>query len=167
MNIIQQNRYQLMAKLAAATILGSLSWSVPAIAEENLGNRQQQSVERIIGSEVREKQARSEDDTDRIIAAIEKSSENTNRIRKVTNLDRLDIIFMPDSTAVEGGPPEEVASRLSEYSRNVDDMRRELESNALFYHAVNSRNILIKDILAIEFDSDTHVVIFAAANPPR
>lgn len=162
----QKGRKQL-AKLAVAAILGCSIWSLSASAQEPQSNQQLQSVDRIIDSEVREEQARSEDDKDRIIAAIENSGENTNRIRKVTDLDRIDIIFIPDSSAVEGGPPEEIASKLSEYSRNVDDMRRVLQSNALLYNAVNSRKILIRDILAIEFDSDKHVVIFAAANPPE
>lgn len=162
----QKSRKQL-AKLAVRAIIGCSIWSLSASAQEPQGNQQLQSVDRIIDSEVREEQARSEDDKDRIIAAIENSGENTNRIRKVTDLDRIDIIFIPDSSAVEGGPPEEIAGKLSEYSQDVDDMRRVLQSNALLYNAVNSRNILIGNILAIEFDSDKHVVIFAAAKPPQ
>lgn len=156
-----------MLKLAATAFLASSVASLPSGAQENGSGQQLRPTDRIVDSEVREEQVRSEDDTDRIIAAIENSNENTNRVRKVTDLDRVDIIFMADSTPVEGGPPEDIAAKLSENSGDVDSLRRELESNALFYHAINSRNILMRDVVAIEFDSDKHVVIFAATAPPQ
>ena len=102
-----------------------------------------------------------------MITAIDKSSENTDIVRKVTNLERVDIVFLPDSSAVEGGPPPKVAAKLSERSETVESLRRELQANALLYHAINSKNVLIGDVLAIEFDGDKRVIIFAAAKPPQ
>lgn len=148
------------ASLAAAIV------SMPAaMAQTSASDQQAAPVDRIVDSEVHEEQVQSADDPGRVIAAIEQASENTSLVRKVTDLDRVDIIFMPDSAAVEGGPPPEIASKLDENSEGIDGLRRELESNALLYHAINSRNILITDVVGIEFDGDKHVVIFAAAKP--
>ena len=110
---------------------------------------------------------RSEAGDDRVITAIENLSENIDIVRKLTTLDRVDIVYLPDSSALEGGPPAEIATKLAEHSETVDSLRRELESNALLYHAINSKNVLIQDILAIEFDGEKNLVIFAAAKPAQ
>jgi hypothetical protein len=148
-----------------ASLLAAIVSVAPAMAQTGASDQQADPVERIVDSEVHEEQVRSADDADRVIAAIEQASENTSLVRKVTDLDRVDIVFMPDSAAVEGGPPPEIATKLDENSESIDGLRRELESNALLYHAINSRNILITDVVGIEFDGDKHLVIFAAAKP--
>lgn len=148
----------------ALTVFLTAVYSVPLGAQ---GVNDQEAVDRIIGSEVREEQVQSDDGDERLITAIDKSSENTDVVRKVTNLERVDIIFLPDSSAVEGGPPPKIAAKLSENSETVESLRRELEANALLYHAINSKNVLINDVLAIEFDGDKRVVIFAAAKPSQ
>ncbi|WP_420408492.1 hypothetical protein [Hoeflea sp.] len=163
-------RPDLFHAVAAAGLLTAMTLGTPAIAQTGqadtgASDRQAASVDRIINSEVHEDQVRAADDTDRVIAAIEQASESTSRVRKVTDLDRVDIIFMPDSAATEGGPPPEIATKLDENSESIDGLRRELESNALLYHAINSHNLLITDVVGIEFDGDKRMVIFAAAKP--
>ncbi|MEQ8305453.1 MAG: hypothetical protein RIA09_02745 [Hoeflea sp.] len=151
--------------VVAASLFAAVVSVPPAMAQTSASDQQAAPVDRIIDSEVHEEQVQTADDSDRVIAAIEKASENTSLVRKVTDLDRVDIVFMPDSAAVEGGPPAEIATKLDENSESIDGLRRELESNALLYHAINSRNILITDVVGIEFDGEKHMVIFAAAKP--
>ena len=150
-----------MHMLAAAAFIAASLQSLPLSAQD------QQAVDRIVGSEVREEQVQSEAGDDRVIAAIENLSTNIDVVRKVTTLERVDIVYLPDSSKAEGGPPQKIATKLSEHSEAVDNLRRELEGNALPYHAINSRNVLIQDILAIEFDGEKHLVIFAAAKPSQ
>ncbi|MEQ8481747.1 MAG: hypothetical protein RIC18_13900 [Hoeflea sp.] len=151
--------------VVAAGVLAALVSAPSAMAQSSVSDQQAAPVDRIIDSDVREDQVQSSDDSDRVIAAIEQAGENTSLVRKVTDLDRVDIVFMPDSAAVEGGPPPEIATKLDENSESIEGLRRELESNALLYHAINSRNLLITDVVGIEFDGDKHMVIFAAAKP--
>ena len=153
-----------MHQIAAAMLLAASVHAAPVNAQ---GLNDQEAVDRIIGSEVNEEEVRSEAGDERVITAIEKLSENIEVVRKVTSLDRVDIVYLPDSSRVEGGPPEKIATTLSEHSETVDTLRRELEGNALLYHAINSKNILIQDVLAIEFDGDKNMIIFAAAKPAQ
>tara|TARA_R110002020_G_scaffold145996_3_gene320414 strand:+ start:4611 stop:5105 length:495 start_codon:yes stop_codon:yes gene_type:complete len=153
-----------MHRLAAAMLIAAAVHAAPVGAQ---GLNDQEAVDRIVGSEVNEEEVRSEAGDERVIAAIEKLSDNIDIVRKVTTLDRVDIVYLPDSSRVEGGPPEKIATKLSEHSEAVDTLRRELEGNALLYHAINSKDVLIQDVLAIEFDGDKNMVIFAAAKPAQ
>lgn len=148
--------------LALTAFLAASFHSLPLGAQDL---NDEEAIDRIIGSEVREEQVQSAAGDDRVITAMDKSGENTEIVRKVTNLERVDIVFLPGASAVEGGPPPKIAAKLSENSETVKSLRRELEANALLYHALNSRNVLIDDILAIEFDGDKRVTVFAAAKP--
>ncbi|MBU4527635.1 MAG: hypothetical protein KUA43_11500 [Hoeflea sp.] len=150
--------------LAATAFLAISGYSLPLGAQ---GVAEQEAVNRIVGSEVNEEQVRSQAGDDRVIVAIENLSENIDTIRKLTTLDRVDIVYMPDSSQIEGGPPAKIADKLTEHSETVDSLRRELEGNALLYHAINSKNVLIQDVLAVEFDGDKNLVIFAAAKPAQ
>jgi len=151
-----------MHGFAAAAFLAASVHSLPLGAQ---GVVEQEAVDRIVGSEVNEEEVRSDAGDDRVITAIENLSENIDIVRKLTALDRVDIVYMSDSSQIEGGPPAKIADKLTEHSETVDNLRRELESNALLYHAINSKNVLIQDVLAVEFDGEKTLVIFAAAKP--
>lgn len=153
--------------IAMASLLAAVAWSPPANAQTSSSNQQVAPVDRIIDSDVRDEEVQTLNDANRVIAAIEAASKNAGLVRKVTDLDRVDIVFMPDSAAVEGGPPPEIATKLTENSDSIDGLRREIESNALLYHAINSRNLLVTDVVGVEFDGAKHMVIFAAAKPPQ
>ena len=99
-----------------------------------------------------------------MIAAIDKTEENTSTVRKLTNLDQVEIVFLADAAQTEGGPPPEIEAKIEERKEAIETLRKEIEGNAMLYHAVNSRQILMRDILAIEF-ADKSVVIYAAAKP--
>ncbi|RST87245.1 hypothetical protein EJC49_06410 [Aquibium carbonis] len=123
------------------------------------------AIDSIVQSDVNEEQAEAGAETGKIIAAIEKSAENTSAVRKVTKLDRLDIVFLPDSAPTEGGPPADITEKLAEYDADIAGLRQEITGNAMLFHAIDSRSILIQDVLAIEFDDDGGAVIYAAGRP--
>ncbi|MDP3525255.1 MAG: hypothetical protein Q8S27_11795 [Hoeflea sp.] len=153
-----------MHGLASTAFLAASLISLPLGAQ---GVADQEAVDRIVGSEVNEEQVRSEAGDDRVIVAIENLAENIDIVRKITTLDRVDIVYMPGSSQIEGGPPAKIAAKLSEHSETVDTLRRELEGNALLYHAINSKNVLVQDVLAVEFDGEKSLIIFAAAKPAQ
>lgn len=150
--------------LAVALLLAASFYAAPAGAQ---GLNDQEAVDRIIGSEVTEEEVRTDAGDERAIAAIENLGSTVDIVRKINNLDRVEIVYLPDSSRTEGGPPAKIATKLSEHSEAVDTLRHELEGNALLYHTINSKNILIRDVLAVEFDGDKSLIIFAAAKPAQ
>jgi hypothetical protein len=123
------------------------------------------AIDSIVQSDVHEEEAEAGADTSKVIAAIEHSARNASAVRKVTKLDRLDIVFLPDAAPAEGGPPADISAKLDEYGQEIDGLRNELTGNAMLFHAIDSRNILMRDVLAIEFDDDGGAVIYAATKP--
>ncbi|MGB3387100.1 MAG: hypothetical protein WBA88_03870 [Pseudaminobacter sp.] len=137
--------------------------SAPNMTLMAQGLDSQKAIDTIIGSEVREEEASAKAEPDKIIAAIENTAANTSEVRKISNLDKVDIVFLPD--AAENGLPPEVDAKVKEHEKEIIDLRKELEGNAMLFHAINSRAILMRDILAIEFDSPKSVIIYATAKP--
>lgn len=121
--------------------------------------------EAIIGSEVTEEEVEAAAEPERVIAAIEKTRENIATVRKTTNRDKVDIVFLPDAAAAKGGPPLEIAGTIEAHKGEIAELRQELEGNAMLYHAIDSRQVLVRDVLAVELDGSA-VVIYAAAKPP-
>lgn len=133
----------------------------PAIAQ---GLNSEGTIDAIVGSQVEEKERPVEANTGRVVAAIEKSAESAAAVRKLTQAQKVEIIFLPEAAAVEGGPPGEIEAKLAERKDDVQQLRKEIEGNALLYHAIDSRQVIMRDILAVELDADG-VVVYAAAKP--
>ena len=142
-----------MAVAGGLTVSGALAQAVNEAARET-----------IIGSEVTEEQVEAAAEPERVIAAIEKTAENISTVRTTTALDKVDIVFLPDAAITEGGPPKEIADKIEERKGEIAKLRQELEGNAMLYHAIDSRQVLMRDVLAVEFE-DAGVVIYAAAKP--
>ncbi len=147
--------------LASAAALLTLLNSDPSSAQ---GLQNPETIDAIVGTPVQEEETEAAADPGRLIAAIDNTAENVSTVRKTTVLDQVDIVFLADSGVTEGGPPDEVEAKLKEKSDDIKRLRQEIEGNAMLYHAVDSRQILIRDILAIEFH-DKKVVIYAATKP--
>lgn len=148
--------------------LAALAFVVASAPDTTLmaqGLESQKAIDTIIGSEVHEEEASAKADPDKIITAIENTSANTSEVRKISSLDKVDIVFLPD--AAENGLPPEVDAKVKEHEKAIIDLRKELEGNAMLFHAINSRAVLMRDVLAVEFDSSKSVIIYAAAKPTR
>lgn len=158
-------RYDPWTRLARTALAASLAAGLTVVPAAAQGLDAPEAVDSIVQSDVHEEEARAGADTAKVIAAIEKAGQASSDVRKVTVLDRLDIVFLADAAAVEGGPPPEIAEKLAEYGDEVEALRRELTGNAMLFHAIDSRNILPKDVLGIEFDEARGAVIYAAARP--
>lgn len=146
----------------AATAVLALAAASPAAIAQALDDS---ARETIIGSEVGEEEVAAAAEPQRVIAAIDKTPENIPAVRKTIRLDKVEIVFLADAAATEGGPPPEIAAKVEERKDEIAELRQELEGNAMLYHAIDSRQVLVRDVLAVEFD-DAGVVIYAAAKPP-
>lgn len=146
--------------LAAAAMLLAM---MPGAALQAQSFDTRQSVDQIVGSEIQEEETSAATDESRIIAAIEKTTENIAIVRKTTALDKVDIVFLPD--AAENGLPPAIDAKAKEQKAEITALRQELEGNAMLYHAIDSRRVMLRDVVAVEFHENRSVVIFAAAKP--
>ncbi len=125
----------------------------------------QETVDRIVGSDVRQEEARTTTQTGKIITAIERTRENIGTVRKTSRLDTVDIVFLTDAARSEGGPPPAVESKVEQHQDDIAELRKEIDANALLFNAIDSRRVLAEDVLAVEFDGSAKIVIYAAARP--
>jgi hypothetical protein len=149
--------------LTAAALLAA-ALPVPAAFAQGTQNRE--TVDAIIGSEVHQEETRAEVVPDKVLSAIEKTADSTKAVRTASKLDQVDIVFLTDSARTEGGPPPAIEAKVREHRDEIAQLRDEIEGNAMLYHALDSRQVLVDDVLAVSFDK-ANVVIYAAAKPPR
>ncbi|MBX3567375.1 MAG: hypothetical protein KF914_04915 [Rhizobiaceae bacterium] len=123
------------------------------------------AIDAIVGSEVREQESTASADHGKILEAIDKAGENAEAVRKVTDVKSVDIVFLSDAAVTEGGPPSEIDAKLKERDAEITSLRQEIEGNALLFHAIDSRQVLMRDVLGIEIGDDKRVVVYAAAKP--
>lgn len=150
-------------KAAAGAVVLTLAGLTGPLAAQGLNDPN--AVDTIIGSPVDEEERSAESDAARVIAAIDKAPETAATVRKTTALDKVDIVFLTDASAAEGGPPPEIERKIEQRKHEVEALRTEVEGNAMLYHAINSRQILMRDVIAVEFDDANGVVIYAAGKP--
>lgn len=148
-----------------AVLAALLAICVPLATAYGQGLQNDEAVDKIIGSDVSEEEVHADADAGKVIAAIEKTRENISTVRKTSKLDKVDIVFLSDAAITEGGPPPEIDAKVKEHEAEVAELRQEIEGNAMLYHAVDSRQVLIRDILAVDFDDANAIVIYAAAKP--
>ena len=123
------------------------------------------AIDAIVGSEVREQESTASADHSKILEAIDNAAQSAEAVRKVTDVKSVDIVFLPDAAATEGGPPSEIEAKLKERDSEITSLRQEIEGNALLFHAIDSRQVLMRDVLGIEIGDDKRVVVYAAAKP--
>ena len=149
---------------AAASLFCALLFGGQAVAQQ--GTESKEAVDTIIGTEVQEEEAQASADAGKVIAAIEKTRDQIALVRKTSKLDKVDIVFLADAAQAEGGPPPEIETKVKEHEAEIAELRQEIEGNAMLFHAIDSRQILMRDVLAVEFQGQDAVVIYAAAPKP-
>ncbi len=151
-------------RLQSIAIVLLMAALAPANAQ---GLQSSETVDKIVGSDVKAQEARASADAGKVIAAIEKTGENISTVRKTSRLDKVDIVFLSDAAISEGGPPPEIDAKVKEHEAEVAQLRQEIEGNAMLYHAIDSRQVLLRDVLAVDFDGANGIVIYAAAKPAQ
>jgi hypothetical protein len=143
-----------------------LAASVPQAALNAQGLESPDTVDRIIGSEVEQEETSTAVQAGKVATAIDRTRENIGTVRKTSKLDKVDIVFLADAARTEGGLPPEIETKVEQHQDDIDELRREIEANALLFNAIDSRRVLTGDVLAVDFDDPGKVVIYAAAKPP-
>lgn len=144
----------------AAAVASLLAWApgMPSLAQ---GLDADGAIDAIVGSDITTGEEPVLADAARIVAAIEKTSDNAAEVRKRFTLDRVDIVFLPDFDE----ETTEIDEKLSEFAQQIEELRTEIQGSALFYHAVDSRAVALTDIIAVEFDGDNATIFVAGRDP--
>lgn len=143
----------------AACALALAAAAVPAGRAQTLND--DATLKSIIDAEVKTAEKPLAEEQQRIADAIGKSRENAELIRKLTNVDELEIVLVPDLSR-KNTP---LAARIEANRDAIAELREAIDGSAIFFHAVNSRNVLLRDIVAVEFGDRAHVTVFAAGEP--
>ncbi|WP_192178263.1 hypothetical protein [Mesorhizobium amorphae] len=150
---------QAMAALALLAAAGSPT----ELNAQGLGSTE--TVDRIIGSEVKQEETRTSTEAGKVSIAIDRTRQNIGTVRKTSKLDKVDIVFLTDAARSEGGPPPAIETKIKQHQDDIAELRKEIEANALLFNAIDSRRVAAEDVLAVEFDDPGKVVIYAAAKP--
>lgn len=145
--------------MAATAFLFAASPNVVLLAQ---GLDSEQAIEAIVGSEIETAEEPAAAERDRIIAAIENTVANTSEVRKKFSLDSVEIIFLPDI----GEDATAIQAAIEEREEEIEALREAIEGSAMFFHAVDSRSVLLRDVVAMEFDDANGVTIFVAGREP-
>ena len=103
------------------------------------------AIDAIVGSEVREQESTAGADPGKVLEAIDNAAQAAEAVRKVTD--------------------GEIEAKLKERDGEITWLRQEIGGNALLFHAIDSRQVLMRDVLGIEIGNDKRVVVYAAAKP--
>lgn len=112
------------------------------------------AIEAIVGSDVTTDEARGIDSAERVLAAIENSLAMAAAVRKSFNLSEFEIVVLRDPNVVDPRIPDAVQSS----AEALDALKLEIESSAMFYHAINSNGVLLRDVIGLEFDGERATV---------
>lgn len=148
--------------IAAAAFLAA---SLPQAALNAQGLESPETIDRIVGSQVSEEQAKTTAEIGKVSSAIDRTRDNISTVRKTSKLDKVDIVFLTDAARSEGGPPPVIENKVRQHKDDVAELRKEIEANALLFNAIDSRRVAAQDVLAVEFDDPGKIVIYAAAKP--
>lgn len=136
--------------LMALLILVAPVTNLPGFAQ---GLDREEAIDAIVGSDVKTAETGKEAQVDRVVTAVENAMESTQEVRKAFSLDTLEIVFVPELAG-------RVEEAVSEHDEEIEALRDAIEGSAMFYHAVDSRSIMLSDIIAVEFADDNTVTIF-------
>ncbi|MGO4638957.1 hypothetical protein AB4Z43_11010 [Mesorhizobium sp. 2RAF45] len=148
--------------IAAAAFMEA---SLPQAALNAQGLESPETVDRIVGSQISEEQAKTTAEIGKVSSAIDRTRDNIGTVRKTSKLNKVDIVFLTDAARSEGGPPPVIENKVRQHQDDVAELRKEIEANALLFNAIDSRRVAAQDVLAVAFDDPGKIIIYAAAKP--
>ncbi|WP_048647296.1 hypothetical protein [Nitratireductor soli] len=144
--------------IATMALLVALALQTPLLAQ---GLDREEAIDAIIGSDVKTEEVEAASAADRVVEAIAETSKNAERVRKTFSLNEVDIVFLPDLNESSGG----IMKAIADNQRDIDALQEAIDGSALFYHAVDSRSVMVRDVVALEYDDGDKVTIFVKGKP--
>ncbi|WP_051469281.1 hypothetical protein [Chelativorans sp. J32] len=146
----------------ALFLAAALAFVLPPLSQPPLaqGLQSQESIDAIVGSDVKTEETTKNAQVERILAAIEMTQDSAERVRKAFTVNALEIVFLPDLGKGSGA----IEKAIEEHEEDIEALRDSIEGSAMFYHAIDSREILLQDVVAVEFSSDDSATIFVTGD---
>lgn len=152
-------------RLLAAASLGLLTAFLAAPSGYAQGLAAKDTIDTIVDAEVETTDETATAREQRVIAAIENSRDNAAQIRKRVSVDNLKIVFLhgfgPD--CADTASRSAINAKLEDFATDITAMREAIQGSAIFYHAVDSRSVLLNDIVAVEFGQSDDVTVMVAS----
>lgn len=156
--LISERRNELCFAVPVAFLLACMV-GTPSLSQ---GLDAQETIETIVGSQVETAEETAATDEEGIVAAIESSLDNAAEVRKRFLIDNVRIVFLPDLADKEKAAQTPVGLAMEKFSAEISKLREDIQGSAIFYHAINSRSILLNDIVAVQFGDNNDVTILVA-----
>ncbi|WP_252911472.1 hypothetical protein [Aliihoeflea aestuarii] len=149
------------ASRLAILLAGALACAAPSALAQGLDS--EGAIDTIVDSEVKTEELSATEESGRVVTAIDASLDNAQIVRRAFNIEEVDIVFLPGVGAGDSG----ISEKRAENADQIVELQQAIEGSAIFYHAVNSRQILVRDIVAIEFENEnrTATIFVAGAEP--
>lgn len=151
------------SRLMQGVSLAAFLWAGAAMPLMAQGLESQGAIDTIIDAEVGTAETTIGEDEERVAAALDRSRENAAEIRKRFGIDSVEIIFLPELSDGQSA----LGDRIKENRETIGELQTAIESSAIFYHAINSQRVLLRDVVAVEFGEDNTITIFAAGKEPQ
>ncbi len=98
---------------------------------------------------------------DDIIAAIGHSSKMAAEVRKLFKIDRMILVGVSDEVATV----EPVKEAMAKNKEGLIELRQAVEGSALLYNMLESRGLLMSDLVAAEFLGESNIRLYVTGNP--
>jgi hypothetical protein len=153
-----QGPEHVMQGLAFLAFLSAAAPAMPLMAQ---GLQSEDAIDTIIDAPVGTEEKTAREERQRIAAAIDRSSENAAEIRKRFAVDEVEIVFVPDLSGKQLG------QKIKDNDEAIKEVQTAIEGSAIFFHAIDSHQVLLRDVVAVEFGGDDRITIFAAGKDPQ
>ncbi|WP_151986171.1 hypothetical protein [Rhizobium sp. EC-SD404] len=148
-------------RLLAATILaGALAFS--GLVQAQSFDSQDPS-ESIADSEISVAGTRAAERLEDLMASIENLPESVDRVKIITNMERIDVVYLSDM--MDGGAPAELEEAVAENDERINELQNGIEGSAIFYNALNSQRVNIADVVSILLDEPNATIFVRGVAP--
>ena len=150
-------------QLTLGVALAAFLWAGAATPLMAQGLQSEGTIDTIIDADVGTTEKTVGDEEERVVAAMDKSRENAAAIRKRFAIGAVEIVFLPELSDGRSA----LGDRIEENRETIGELQTAIESSAIFYHAINSQRVLLRDVVAVEFGEDDKITIFAVGKEPQ
>jgi hypothetical protein len=97
------------------------------------------------------------------MTSIENLPESVDRVKIITNMERIDVVYLSDM--IDGGAPAELEEAVTDNAERIDELQNGLEGSAIFYNALNSQRVNIADVVSILLDEPNATIFVRGVAP--
>jgi hypothetical protein len=147
-----------------AALLIAANPALPLLAQDlPSADPTERALDSIVDAPVAAEEKALSEEQQRIASAIANSRQNAARVRKLFNIEKLDIVFVPQLDG--GGSP--LSETIEKNNEAIEELRNAIEGSALVYHAIDSRSVLLRNVVGVEFGEGGDLTVFAAGKNPE